>query len=335
MLAYLDEDLERPALYLKSRETLIRASGLLCFSRHWYSPALWAHYADNLKGMCLGFDIPDDKSAQAVQYCDGPLSKEEHHSWRGFLHQRVHGVPSPWRAGQAQGGKACHTRLMALNDWKILRQIPVLFARQGMMLSKYWDSTRRRERMQLLLRIRSERDMLMLPCEACQVMSAVDAVKNVPGDMAELGVANGASSMMISSRAPHRVMHLFDTFEGLPEPSSNDSKRFRKQQYRCSLDQVQSYVKGDNFRFHKGLFPDSAAELSDLRFAFVHLDADLYQGTLAGLEWFYSRMNPGAILVCHDFDTSAGVNQAFTEFFADKPEPYFDLVGSQCMFVTA
>ena len=105
MLAYLDEDLERHALYLKSRETFIRASGLLCFSRHWYSPALWAHYADNHKGMCLGFDIPDDESAQAVQYCDGPLSKEEHHSWRGFLHQRVHGVRVHGVPGKLRGEK--------------------------------------------------------------------------------------------------------------------------------------------------------------------------------------------------------------------------------------
>jgi len=39
------------------------------------------------------------------------------------------------------------------------------------------------------------------------------------------------------------------------------------------------------------------------------------------------------MLICHDYDTATGVNQAFREFFADKPEPYFDLVGSQCMFV--
>ena len=166
-------------------------------------------------------------------------------------------------------------------------------------------------------------------------MSAIDAVKNVPGDMAELGVATGASAKMISARAPHRVLHLFDTFEGLPEPSQHDSKRFKKQQYSYSLEEVQSYLKGENLRFYKGLFPGTTTDLSHLRFAFVHLDADLYQGTLAGLEWFYPRMHPGAILICHDYDTSEGVNRAFEEFFADKPEPYFDLVSSQCMFVKA
>jgi O-methyltransferase len=224
---------------------------------------------------------------------------------------------------------------MAISDWRILREVPVTFARMGMMLSKYWNSERRRDRVRLLLKIRSERDMLLLPSEACQIMSLVDAVKNVPGDMAELGVARGASAKMIAARAPGRVLHLFDTFEGLPAPSAKDSSRFRRQQYRHTLEEVQDYLEqeGGNLCFHKGLFPETARDVQGVRFAFVHLDGDLYGSTIAGLEWFYPRLNRGGILVCHDYDTSAGVNRAFEEFFADKPEPYFDLVGSQCMFV--
>ncbi len=222
---------------------------------------------------------------------------------------------------------------MAVSDWRALREIPVVFARMGMMLSKYWDSDTRRERLKLLLKIRSERDMLLLPAEACQIMSLIDAVKNVPGDMAELGVAGGASAKMISARAPSRILHLFDTFEGLPDPSDKDSLKFKRCQYRHTLENVQGYLGSENLRFYKGLFPQSAQSLIDTRFAFAHLDADLYASTKAGLEWFYPRMSRGGILVCHDYDTSPGVNRAFAEFFADKPEPYFDLVGSQCMFV--
>jgi hypothetical protein len=138
---------------------------------------------------------------------------------------------------------------------------------------------------------------------------------------------------MISARAPERVLHLFDTFEGLPDPSVKDSSRFMKGQYRYSFEDVQSYLKDANVVLHKGLFPATASDLTGSRFAFVHLDGDIYESTKAGLEWFYPRLNKGGILVCHDYDTSIGVNQAFEEFFADKPEPYFDLVGSQCMFV--
>lgn len=222
---------------------------------------------------------------------------------------------------------------MAVSDWRSLREVPVAFARMGMMLSKYWDSDRRRQRLKLLLEIRSERDMLLLPSEACQIMSAIDAVKKIPGDMAELGVARGASAKMMMRCAPERALHLFDTFDGIPEPSAKDSRRFKHHQYRFTLEEVRSYLNGENLHFYKGLFPQSAEGLSDKRFAFVHLDADLYESTKAGLEWFYPRLNKGGILICHDFDTSVGVNLAFEEYFADKPEPYVDLVGSQCMFV--
>ncbi len=222
---------------------------------------------------------------------------------------------------------------MAMSDWRVLREVPVLFARMNMMLSKYWDSERRRERVRLLLKIRSERDVLLLPSEACQLMSLVDSLKLIPGDMAELGVASGASAKMIAARAPDRILHLFDTFEGLPEVSAKDSRRFKKRQYRHSLEQVQAYLTGNNFRFYKGIFPETANAIANTRFAFVHLDGDLFESTLAGLQWFYPRLNKGGILVCHDYDTSTGVNRAFQEFFVDKPEPYFDLVGSQCMFV--
>jgi hypothetical protein len=44
-------------------------------------------------------------------------------------------------------------------------------------------------------------------------------------------------------------------------------------------------------------------------------------------------MLPGAILICHDYLTSTGVNAAFKEFFADKPEPVVELTGYQCMIV--
>lgn len=32
--------------------------GLLCFSRKWHSPVMWAHYGDRHRGICLGVDVP-------------------------------------------------------------------------------------------------------------------------------------------------------------------------------------------------------------------------------------------------------------------------------------
>jgi DUF2971 family protein len=44
-------------------------TGLLCFSADWTNPVLWSHYADNHRGVCLGFDLGRSR-AEAVRYED-------------------------------------------------------------------------------------------------------------------------------------------------------------------------------------------------------------------------------------------------------------------------
>jgi len=67
-------DLSKPAhikAMLEMRDELTRNRGLLCFSRAWTNPLLWAHYADKHRGICLGFDLNvDDDMARAVDYVE-------------------------------------------------------------------------------------------------------------------------------------------------------------------------------------------------------------------------------------------------------------------------
>ena len=45
--------------------------GAMCLSKNCTDPLLWAHYADKHRGMCLGFDIPDDPHVvHSVNYAD-------------------------------------------------------------------------------------------------------------------------------------------------------------------------------------------------------------------------------------------------------------------------
>ena len=55
-------------------------------------------------------------------------------------------------------------------------------------------------------------------------------------------------------------------------------------------------------------------------YCFVNLDFDLYQPTLAGLEYFYPRMVKSGIILVHDYFSRVykGVKQAIFEF--DKKE---------------
>ena len=70
-----------------------------------------------------------------------------------------------------------------------------------------------------------------------------------------------------------------------------------------------------------------------MRFSLVHLDADLYSSTLAGLEFFYPRMVPGGIIIVHDYSTLPGVAQALTDFLAQREELLIELPTTQAMIV--
>ncbi len=186
-------------------------------------------------------------------------------------------------------------------------------------------------------RVKSENELLLNHCEACQLISAVVATKRVPGDIAELGVAYGASAKLILKYANGRPIHLFDTFAGLPAPDKNvDSAKFVEGDFKTSLRQVQAYLADapkEQLFYHQGYFPQTVGPVAAHKFSFVHLDADLYESTLEALKFFYPRMSPGGIILCHDYLSAAGVVQAYAEFFADKIEPVIELSGYQCLVV--
>lgn len=41
------------------RREFVKRFGIICTSTHWRSPVMWAHYAKNHTGVCLGFDVPE------------------------------------------------------------------------------------------------------------------------------------------------------------------------------------------------------------------------------------------------------------------------------------
>ncbi len=175
---------------------------------------------------------------------------------------------------------------------------------------------------------------LMTTYETWNIYALTRAQAKMPGAIAEVGVYQGASAKIICEVKGDKPLHLFDTFAGLPKASEHDRGIHKEGQYTCSLEDVQAYLKDySNLHFYKGLFPDSAIDVSDDRFCLAHFDVDLYEGTKACLEYFYPRMVPGGIMITHDFDILAGVRKAFEEFLADKPESLIEMPTTQCMIV--
>ena len=200
----------------------------------------------------------------------------------------------------------------------------------------YLSSLRKERRWisELIQGIRRERDMLIRPDEAFAVVLLAKAALKATGDLAEVGVYQGASARLICEVKGDRPLHLFDTFEGLPEPGGNDDKVFEQGKFNCSLESVRSYLREfPNVHYYKGIFPATAGPVAERKFAFVNLDVDLYESTRSAIEYFYPRMSANGIILSHDYNGVSGVPKAINEFFAGKPEPIVELMGSQCMII--
>jgi len=185
--------------------------------------------------------------------------------------------------------------------------------------------------------IYEERQLLLYRPEAFQLFTAVKRTAKIEGDLAEVGVFQGASAKIICEAKGDRQLFLCDTFEGLPELTKSDNRQeFYRGQYATDLRSVQEYLADyRNVTYCKGLFPDSAdPAMRNSKFSFVNLDVDLYQGTRDCLEFFYPRMCRGGIILSHDYvHNSPGVRKAFDEFFETRPEPVLELCGTQALVV--
>lgn len=178
--------------------------------------------------------------------------------------------------------------------------------------------------------IKEKNEMFMSDLDAYLICTIVEKTKKIEGDIAEVGVYKGGSAKLIC-QTTNKLIHLFDTFEGLPDVGEYDSPiLFHKGDYCCSLEIIKEYLKDySNVSFYKGIFPYTAGPIKDKKFSFVHLDVDLYKSTIDSLEFFYPRMSRGGVILSHDYPTTKGVQKAFDEFFKDKTEIVISSFGTK------
>lgn len=199
----------------------------------------------------------------------------------------------------------------------------------------HYGCSDRKEFAQILKKIRSETELLLEDIEAFHIYMSVKRTFKVPGDIAEVGVFKGGSAKIICAAKGDKSLHLFDTFEGLPKVEDIDMVYpFYEGKFAASYESVKEYLKDNsNVFFYKGIFPGTSEPVKDKTFSMVNLDVDTYESTKMCLEFFYSRMTPGGVILSHDYVTAPGVKKAFDDFFEHKREPVLETAGSQCIVV--
>lgn len=192
--------------------------------------------------------------------------------------------------------------------------------------------------LELFDRLQKQRVIIQSVNEAYNLWQLCPQTAKVEGDVAEVGVYLGGTARILSEVKGRRRLFLFDTFGGMPAVKEGVDKVHAGTFAETRLGDVQRLMAGqERVHFCAGFFPETTKQLpADAeRFSFVHLDVDIYQSTLDGLAYFYPRMASGGMIVSHDYRylQCPGVRQAYSEFFADKPEPLIELWDTQCLVV--
>jgi O-methyltransferase len=159
-------------------------------------------------------------------------------------------------------------------------------------------------------------------------------VEGIEGDTAECGIYKGTTSWLIcnSNKSSRITRHhfAFDSFCGLSEPRKEDGNHWKKGDLSCPLENAKiNLSEFENVHFMQGWIPERFAEVAHRKFAFVHIDVDLYEPTLNSIEFFYPRISPGGIILCDDygFNSCPGASKAADEFFLNKNEKMIALSG--------
>jgi len=152
--------------------------------------------------------------------------------------------------------------------------------------------------------------------------------RHLAGDFAECGVWNGGTALLLARMLKDvtgKKLYLFDSFAGLPKLDAQKDPWFHEGQYRAqSVAAVQAVLKDFEamLDIRCGWIPETFRGLETRRYAFAHLDVDVYRSTLDCCAYFYPRLTPGGVLLFDEYGFAAarGEKDAVDEFFSDKPE---------------
>ena len=165
------------------------------------------------------------------------------------------------------------------------------------------------------------------------------SVSNVPGHIAEFGSWRGANLMFMTKLLQifdpmgSKVVHSFDSFEGLTQFSAQDAyATAQRGRYAGNLAELEAFITlyrlQDSISIHKGYIENTLPELlsrdQGLSFSIVYCDTDLYESTKVILDGLHDRLCSGGIFVFDEwnYQNYPGETVAVREFLSAHPQEY-------------
>lgn len=167
---------------------------------------------------------------------------------------------------------------------------------------------------------------------------------NIEGDFVECGVWRGGSSMlvakMLSARnITDRKIYLYDTFEGMSEPTAEDvdnKNRSADQMLKkgigdkeesvwclASLQDVKenlalTSISSDLLVFVEGKVEETLRVTLPENISLLRLDTDWYESTRQELLYLFPRLATNGVLIIDDYGHWEGCRKAVDEYLAEN-----------------
>jgi hypothetical protein len=240
-------------------------------------------------------------------------------------------------AAHVGGKRAFNAGLNALTGYQVVREAgprPPAPKKKSQRLPAHYDEAARRTIRHVGPRTMTSHQKLY----ALIVATRHVARRQLPGAIVECGVWRGGSMQAIALTLleldeRERDLHLFDTFEGMPEPTAEDRRRDgaparelleshdrdTKLWAVAGLDDVRAGMAdtgypSEHVHFHVGRVEETIPADAPGEIALLRLDTDWYQSTLHELEHLYDRVPSGGVILFDDYEYWEGARQAVDEF---------------------
>jgi O-methyltransferase len=166
--------------------------------------------------------------------------------------------------------------------------------------------------------------------------------ERVPGAIVECGVLDGGTAALMAwatnGSDPTRPVHLFDSWEGLPETTSEDGAAAAvwtgqdvgsPRRVLAIMDKLK--VASSRLNIHRGWFDETFPRTHVPEVAILHIDCDFYEPTRLCLEKWYPVISPGGFVQFDDYGAFSGCRRAVDEFIAEHREIRLQTVGDDVM----
>jgi hypothetical protein len=164
----------------------------------------------------------------------------------------------------------------------------------------------------------------------------------ISGDIVECGVWKGGSVMaamltLIDLGKTKQNIYLYDTFEGMTEPSDKDisiegknalnvfmEKQENEEKWvYSSLNDVKNAVYSTGYdkekiHFVKGKVEDTLPEFAPDCISLLRLDTDWYESTHHELIHLFSRISKGGVIIIDDYGHWKGAREAVDEYIREN-----------------